>query len=64
MEKIILYESGSYFVLGTPKGHFEVYKSGVCAAERCAYIGYEGGKGLARAIEECGKRTAHDLAKH
>lgn len=51
----IVHETAQHYVLRVAKG-FEVYRNGVCAAERCAQIGYEGQKGLDRAIAEIRRR--------
>jgi len=55
-ESDIAYEKGPYWVLNVgPKG-FEVYKIGITHSTRCASIGYEGEKGLDRAILEIERR--------
>lgn len=53
--KNIVYENGNYWVLKVTHG-FEVYKNGITHATRCAIIGYEGEKGIARAIKEIERR--------
>ncbi len=60
-EKDILYEHGRFWVCRAPKGWkgFEVYRisdSGTHSV-RCATIGFEGEKGLQRAIAECERRA-------
>lgn len=55
MRDTILYSTADFDVRRAPPGRkgFEVYRNGVTGAERCAVIGYEGAKGLGRAIVEC-----------
>ncbi len=55
--KNIVYENDIYYVLKVTHG-FEVYKQGINHATRCAIIGYEGEKGIARAIKEIERRKA------
>ena len=55
-EADIKYENGKHWVSQTPSGGFEVWKDGVTHATRCAQIGFNGAKGLKRAIEEADRR--------
>ncbi len=59
-EEAILYQNGDYWVCKAPQGKkgFEVCRNTSTHAERCAIIGYEGERGLQRAVEECDKRAA------
>jgi hypothetical protein len=56
--KDIVHERGAHWVLRLPNGHYEVYKTGITHSTRCAYIGWEGDKGLQRAIAEVERREA------
>jgi len=56
-ESTILYENGMFYVCRKGKG-FEVYKTVGTHSERCAQIGYEGEKGLRRAIQEADTRAS------
>jgi hypothetical protein len=56
-EEDIAFEKAPYFVLRVPTG-YEVYRSGVVAATRCARIGYKGDVGLERAKAEIARREA------
>jgi len=56
-EEDILYENGYYWVCKIENGWYEVYKNGITHATRCAVIGYQGEKGLNKAICECDKRA-------
>lgn len=53
----VVHETDKHFVLRVKKG-FEVYRNGVCAAEKCSTIGFEGQEGLSRAIAEVERREA------
>lgn len=55
MKNKIIYEKGDYHVLKAKHG-YEVYKNGLTHATRCAIIGYEGEKGIGKAIEEIDRR--------
>ncbi len=60
-EKDILYARGRYSVRKARKFNgYEVWKDGICAAERCASIGYPGSEGLNRATAETDKRSIED----
>lgn len=54
-EKDIAYENPTHWVLRLAKG-FEVYRNTTTHSVRCARIGYEGNKGLQRAIAEADRR--------
>jgi hypothetical protein len=56
-ESDILYENKNYWVYGTKKGTYEVYKVGITHSTRCAIIGYKGNEGLEMAKAECDKRA-------
>lgn len=53
----IAFEADGYFVIRVPTG-FEVYKTGITHATRCAVIGFKGEGGLARAKAEIARRRA------
>lgn len=53
----IAFEADGYFVLRVKTG-FEVYKTGITHATRCASIGFKGDAGLARAKAEIDRRAA------
>ncbi len=55
--KDIVLEDGDFFVVRVPTG-FEVYKTGITHATRCAQIGFEGRRGLDRAKAEIQRRKA------
>ena len=55
-ESEILYENGDYWVCKAKKG-YEVYKSGFTHSTRCAVIGWDGQKGINRAIQEADRRA-------
>ena len=52
----IVHEEGDFYVTKNAKGHFEVFRNAGVAAQRCAYIGYVGGIGLRRAMQEITRR--------
>ena len=54
-EKDLKYIGPNYWVLQVKNG-FEVYKTGITHSTRCAQIGYQGCKGLNKAINECIRR--------
>lgn len=56
----ISHECGAYFVINRGKGLFEVYKSGISHATRCAVIHYSNDpeKALRLAKVECERRAA------
>lgn len=58
-KEIIIYEAGDYHVRKAKYG-YEVYKAGITVATRCAQIGYEGERGIQRAIEEINRRIKLD----
>ncbi len=56
----ILYERADFYVCAErfgQKSGFAVYRNGVTAATRVASIGFEGERGLKRAIEEADRRA-------
>ncbi len=55
MRQQILYSTDRHYIVRATKG-FEVYRNETTAAVRCATIGYEGQKGLDRAIAEIKRR--------
>ena len=55
-ESDIAYEKAPYWVLNVGSKGFEVYKTGITHSTRCAQIGYQGQKGLDRAILEINRR--------
>ena len=57
----VLHESGGYWVAAAKHG-FEVYKTGITHSTRCSIIGYEGQKGLGKAIAECERRAKENVA--
>lgn len=59
----IKYETDGYFVLAVGARGFEVYRKTSTHSERCAQIGFQGQRGLDRAIEECNRREGVDAAK-
>lgn len=54
-ESDILYEKDDYFVIKAKHG-YEVYKCGITHSTRCAQIGYTGGIGMQKCIQEINKR--------
>lgn len=54
-EEDIIYEADNHFVIRVKDG-YEVYKSEITHATRCAIIGHKGDHGLERAIKECERR--------
>ena len=54
-ETDIMHETKNYFVIRVIKG-YEVYKTGITHAVRCAQIGFKGKVGLEKAIAECDRR--------
>ena len=52
----ILYENGAYWVAKAPIG-YEVYETKLTHSVRCASIGWDGDKGLQRAIAEADRRA-------
>lgn len=54
-EKDILHETKEHFVLKAKHG-YEVYRNQTTHSVRCSIIGWEGQKGLERAIAECKRR--------
>jgi hypothetical protein len=57
-ETQIAYEKADYWVLHLGLKGFEVYRNGITHSTRCAVIGYQGEKGLSRAIAEIDRRLA------
>ena len=57
----IMYERGRYWVARNAKGHYEVYRTGITASERVAYVGYVGEKGVNRAVAECDRRARAEV---
>ena len=57
-ETQIAYEKADYWVLKLGFKGFEVYRNGITHSTRCAVIGYQGEKGLSRAIAEIDRRLA------
>lgn len=60
--KDICHETRNYFVIKVSTG-YEIYKNGITHATRCAQIGYKNQEGLSRAIAECERREAQNVAK-
>jgi hypothetical protein len=54
----ILHSTKNHFVIKAKHG-YEVYKTGITHATRCAQIGYEGQEGLSKAIAECKRRESN-----
>lgn len=60
-EADILFEIGNYWVAKSDKHQgYDVFRCGVTHSVRCAIIGWEGDKGLQRAITEATKRHVTD----
>lgn len=59
----VVHEFGRYWVLRVPTG-YDVYKVGATHSVRCAQIGWPNQEiGIARAKDECFRRTVEDLRK-
>lgn len=54
----IVHETGKHYISTNAKGHYEVYRQGDTAAQRVAYVGYPGQKGLDRAKSEIASRES------